>query len=280
MALVDIHNLRVQFHVWRDVVYALRGVSMQVERGTRTAIVGESGSGKTVTATSMLRLLPPTARATAEFVARTDGVLAGRLCADEAFRQIDPWVTVTWAADDGDEAAYRRLLEALGAQALLAEASQGERSVDVAVADRVIGVTVSPLQNDRGRLLGLLVRCEDRSPARAQRRREQATADEVRQARRSHPRHSQAQAHPAHGERWQQRVQPNPSRQQAVNPRLGLVQSAPGDPRQPDRQRPHGGRDSPAPPHRWAGVLATAGAGLPARTLQCAWTKRAHGYPA
>ncbi|MBK8766496.1 MAG: PAS domain-containing protein [Burkholderiaceae bacterium] len=71
----------------------------------------------------------------------------------------------------------RRLLEALGAQALLAEGSQGERSVDVAVADRVIGVTVSPLQNDRGRLLGLLVRCEDRSPARAQRRREQAQAE-------------------------------------------------------------------------------------------------------
>ncbi|MBL8777274.1 MAG: carboxylating nicotinate-nucleotide diphosphorylase [Acidimicrobiales bacterium] len=47
-------------------------------------------------------LLPATARATAEFVARTDGVLAGRLCADEAFRQIDPWVTATWAADDGD----------------------------------------------------------------------------------------------------------------------------------------------------------------------------------
>jgi peptide/nickel transport system ATP-binding protein/oligopeptide transport system ATP-binding protein len=61
---VDIQNLRVQFHVGRDVIYALRGVSMQVERGTRTAIVGESGSGKTVTATSMLRLLPPTARIT------------------------------------------------------------------------------------------------------------------------------------------------------------------------------------------------------------------------
>jgi nicotinate-nucleotide pyrophosphorylase (carboxylating) len=48
-------------------------------------------------------LLPATARATAEFVARTDGVLAGRLCADEAFRQVDPWITVTWAADDGDD---------------------------------------------------------------------------------------------------------------------------------------------------------------------------------
>ena len=47
-------------------------------------------------------LLPATSRATAEFVARTDGVLAGRRCADEAFRQIDPWITVTWAADDGD----------------------------------------------------------------------------------------------------------------------------------------------------------------------------------
>ncbi|MCL4236970.1 MAG: ABC transporter ATP-binding protein [Anaerolineae bacterium] len=64
MALVDIQNLHVKFHVGHDTVYALRGVYLQVERGARTAIVGESGSGKTVTATSMLRLLPPTARIT------------------------------------------------------------------------------------------------------------------------------------------------------------------------------------------------------------------------
>lgn len=48
------------------------------------------------------RLLPPDARATAAFVAREPGVLAGRLCADEAFRQVDPEVEIEWLAGDGD----------------------------------------------------------------------------------------------------------------------------------------------------------------------------------
>ena len=39
----------------------------------------------------------------AELVPRTDGILAGRLCASEAFAQADPSIRVTWLADDGDE---------------------------------------------------------------------------------------------------------------------------------------------------------------------------------
>jgi nicotinate-nucleotide pyrophosphorylase (carboxylating) len=35
-------------------------------------------------------------------VPRVDGVLAGRPAADEAFRAVDPAITVTWRADDGD----------------------------------------------------------------------------------------------------------------------------------------------------------------------------------
>lgn len=50
-------------------------------------------------------LLPPDLEATALLVPRTDGVLAGRLCADEAFRQVDASLAVSWAADDGDRVA-------------------------------------------------------------------------------------------------------------------------------------------------------------------------------
>ena len=50
-------------------------------------------------------LLPPALEATALFVPRADGVLAGRLCAAEAIRQVDPGLEVTWAADDGDRIA-------------------------------------------------------------------------------------------------------------------------------------------------------------------------------
>ena len=50
-------------------------------------------------------LLPPDLEATALFVPRADGVLAGRLCADEAIRQVDDTLRVGWSADDGDRVA-------------------------------------------------------------------------------------------------------------------------------------------------------------------------------
>jgi nicotinate-nucleotide pyrophosphorylase (carboxylating) len=50
-------------------------------------------------------LLPPDLEAVARFVPRADGVLAGRLCADEAIRQVDAALETTWSADDGDRVA-------------------------------------------------------------------------------------------------------------------------------------------------------------------------------
>ncbi len=47
-------------------------------------------------------LLPGDLRATAAFVPRRAGVLAGRRCAAETFHQIDPEVELAWTADDGD----------------------------------------------------------------------------------------------------------------------------------------------------------------------------------
>ena len=47
-------------------------------------------------------LLPQDLVATARFVARTTGVLAGRACAAETFVQVDPTVSLTWSVDDGD----------------------------------------------------------------------------------------------------------------------------------------------------------------------------------
>jgi nicotinate-nucleotide pyrophosphorylase (carboxylating) len=47
-------------------------------------------------------LLPEGVTATAELVAREDGVLAGRSCADETLRQVDTRLTADWFADDGD----------------------------------------------------------------------------------------------------------------------------------------------------------------------------------
>ena len=46
-------------------------------------------------------LVPADARASAQLVAREQGVLAGRLCAQEAFAQVDPDLEVLWRAADG-----------------------------------------------------------------------------------------------------------------------------------------------------------------------------------
>ena len=58
MPLLDVRNLAVDFTVNGDLVHAVKGVSFTVDRGESLALVGESGAGKSVTALSVLQLLP------------------------------------------------------------------------------------------------------------------------------------------------------------------------------------------------------------------------------
>jgi peptide/nickel transport system ATP-binding protein len=61
--LLRVDNLKTHFHTRDGVVRAVDGVSFEVGVGETLAIVGESGCGKSVTAMSILRLLPmPPAR--------------------------------------------------------------------------------------------------------------------------------------------------------------------------------------------------------------------------
>jgi microcin C transport system ATP-binding protein len=56
--LLDVRNLSVNFTSDESEVEAVRGVSFSLNRGDTVALVGESGSGKTVSALSVMRLLP------------------------------------------------------------------------------------------------------------------------------------------------------------------------------------------------------------------------------
>ncbi|MEJ0063773.1 MAG: ABC transporter ATP-binding protein [Alphaproteobacteria bacterium] len=58
MSLLEVDNLAVNFTGGNKIVAAVRGVSFALDRGETLGIVGESGSGKSVTALSIMQLLP------------------------------------------------------------------------------------------------------------------------------------------------------------------------------------------------------------------------------
>jgi len=60
--LVEIKNLRTYFHLAEGIVRAVDGVDLEIKRGRTLGVVGESGCGKSVTALSLMRLVPSPGR--------------------------------------------------------------------------------------------------------------------------------------------------------------------------------------------------------------------------
>jgi oligopeptide/dipeptide ABC transporter ATP-binding protein len=58
MPLLEVRDLSVEFHLQGRAARAVDGVSLEVQPGEMLGVVGESGSGKSVTALSIMRLLP------------------------------------------------------------------------------------------------------------------------------------------------------------------------------------------------------------------------------
>jgi len=56
--LVEVENLSVDFRSGGTITHAVKNVSFAIDPGETVALVGESGSGKTVSALSIIRLLP------------------------------------------------------------------------------------------------------------------------------------------------------------------------------------------------------------------------------
>jgi len=62
MSLLRVNNLRISLQTHRGLAVAVRDVSFSLERGKSLGLIGESGSGKSITALSLLGLLPEQAQ--------------------------------------------------------------------------------------------------------------------------------------------------------------------------------------------------------------------------
>lgn len=58
LPLLQVENLRTRFHIPEGTVYAVNGISFNINEGETLAVVGESGCGKSVTMLSILGLIP------------------------------------------------------------------------------------------------------------------------------------------------------------------------------------------------------------------------------
>ncbi len=62
--MLEVRDLQVSFRLERSTIYAVQGLSLQVRAGERVGVVGESGSGKSVSALSVMRMVPSPGRIT------------------------------------------------------------------------------------------------------------------------------------------------------------------------------------------------------------------------
>jgi peptide/nickel transport system ATP-binding protein len=112
--VVVVDDLTVTFATDGGAVDAVKGVSIDVRPGEVLALVGESGSGKSVTARSILRLMPETATlGGAVFLDGTDVVAvgsqklrelrgtAGAMVFQEPSTALNPVFTVGWQIAEG-----------------------------------------------------------------------------------------------------------------------------------------------------------------------------------
>lgn len=81
--LLSIQDLVVRFNTGERKVQVVSGMSLEVAPGEIAALVGESGSGKTVTALSVMRLLPKTSVSAVEGRVLLDGIDLLMLSEDE-----------------------------------------------------------------------------------------------------------------------------------------------------------------------------------------------------
>jgi oligopeptide/dipeptide ABC transporter ATP-binding protein len=85
MALLEVHDLHVEFAMPGANVHAVDGLSFELEPGEALGLVGESGCGKTTTALAIMGLLPRNGRVTSGSI-RLGGVELTELNQDQLRR--------------------------------------------------------------------------------------------------------------------------------------------------------------------------------------------------
>jgi peptide/nickel transport system ATP-binding protein len=147
--ILDIAELRTWFFTRDGVVRAVDGVSFHVIPGETLAIVGESGCGKSVTALSILRLIPsPPGRIVSGAIQFAGRDLLG--LSEAEMRQVrgneismifqEPMTSLNPVLTIGRQIAETLTLhQGLGHRAALAKAADMLRLVHIPEADRRIG---------------------------------------------------------------------------------------------------------------------------------------------
>ena len=82
MTLLEFDDVHVTYASRQGDVPAVRGISLTVDQGQSLGVAGESGSGKTTLVSSVLRLLPPSAKVTGRVLLEGEDILTmkfGRL---------------------------------------------------------------------------------------------------------------------------------------------------------------------------------------------------------
>ncbi|MEO5702292.1 MAG: dipeptide ABC transporter ATP-binding protein [Gammaproteobacteria bacterium] len=74
-ALLRVSNLKTWFNTQQGVLHAVDGISFEIRRGETFALLGESGSGKSLTALSIMRLLPAAGNISGEILLAGQDIL-------------------------------------------------------------------------------------------------------------------------------------------------------------------------------------------------------------
>ena len=259
MSLLEVRDLSVTFAGWRGAppVEAVKRVSFDLDRGETLALVGESGSGKSVTALSILQLLPyPAAAHTPESSIRFAGEeLVGAAAGAAARGARQPHRDGLPGADDlAQPAAHARKADRRDAADPQAHVGRGgARAHARAVAPGRPARRRKPARRLSAPALGRAApagddrdgdrqraRHPDRRRADDRARRDDPGADPRADARSARPaRHGAAADHPRSGDR-------------AQDGRPGLRDDAGRDRRErPDRRRSSPSRSTPTPAGCW-----------------------------